>query len=806
LLTATLPRPFSRPDDPLPPATVVAGRLAVQLWLTSMLCWWVVGIEFSRLWWLVNEQQLDWIRFCYAWEVPVVGWTGAVLIPWLRLRRIIRRLPEDDPRTGRRLARYPLLVFWLVLGTSTLGYALGALQVDHFASLPTLEVAKIMLQGPALGGLFAVAAYLMAERAIQDLVLPGQLQAGSPDEGVVESLYGKVFSIAVALTMGVAVPIVLHGLTQTQLHREELRAYALADAVQAASSDAGLQAALAPLGPNTYGFIVRRSNNFIVAGPGAGTVLYGQGRSDFAAIQQRDRGWFASRDGEHKVVAFLHRPGVLPDGDGAVFVAVSPLTDYATELAEEGRTSAAVALAALVIGLLLAAGLARSIVLPIDRLRGAAAQMARGEVNVARVGFYRGDEVAALAHAFDRMADRVRTDEDNLRNAYEALQRAQSQALQHERLSAIGRVASGVAHELNNPLSAVLHLAEDLQADGARPGHEREALETISDQARRCRTIVRDLLSFARGQERRPERAEAALVLARARAAAEAMLREHRTRLEASLAPDMPSILTDASGLEQVLANLILNAIHAAGPDGRVRVEGTAADGGWQFVVEDSGPGISGEVLPRIFEPFFTTKGEGQGTGLGLAVSLGIVQRQGGTLRVEPGGNGKGARFVARIPPAPMPAADPRRLVPSPEPPPREPDGEARPRVLVVDDERSIRLALGRYLRRNGWEVDEAEDGAAALGMLGSTPADGYDLVITDLRMPVLSGFEVHDWLAAHRPDLFSRLVIATGDVASQPVREFLNRTPRPVLEKPFELSSLAELVGRVRGVTSGTA
>jgi signal transduction histidine kinase len=770
----------------------------LYLWLTSMLCWWVAGIQFSSLWWLVNEKQLSWILFCYAWEVPAVGWTGAVLIPWLRLRRLIRRLPEGDPDTGRQLALFPLFTFWMVLGTSTFGYAIGALQVDHFAALPTLEVIKIMIQGPALGGLFAVAAYLMAERAIQNLAVPPRLQAGDPDDRVVESLYGKVFSIAVALTVGVAVPIVLHGLSQTQLHREELRAIALAEAVREAQSDSALETALARLGPNTYGFVVRRSNNFIVGGRGEGTVLYGEGRGDFAAIQRGDEGWFASRDGEHKVVAFLHRPGMLPDGDGAVFVAVSPLSDYAAELTAEGRTSAAVALAALVIGLVLAAGLARSIVLPIDRLRSAAAQMARGDLQVARVGFARGDEVAALAHAFDRMAVRVRTDAANLHTAYEQLQRAQSQALQHERLSAIGRVASGVAHELNNPLSAVLHLAEDLRADEARPDHEREALETIADQARRCRTIVRDLLSFARGQERRPERAQAPGVLARARTDAEPMLRERRTRLEVRLAPDMPEILTDASGLEQVLANLIVNAVHAAGPDGHVLVEGTGAGDGWQFVVEDSGPGIPAEVLPRIFEPFFTTKPEGQGTGLGLAVSLGIVQRQGGTLKVEAGGNGKGARFVVRIPPASVAATE---RVTSPLGPARPESGaDGRPRVLVVDDERSIRLALGRYMRRNGWEVDEAEDGAAALGMLDATPADGYDLVITDLRMPVLSGFAVHDWLAHHRPDLFSRLVIATGDVASQPVREFLNRTPRPVLEKPFELSALAELVGKVRG------
>ncbi|MGH7581511.1 MAG: ATP-binding protein [Gemmatimonadales bacterium] len=788
----------------MPPAAAVAGRLALQLWIASILCWWVLGIQFSRLWWLVNQKQLSWILFCYAWEVPAVGWTGAVLIPWLRLRRIIRGLPDGDADTARQLARFPLFVFWMVLGTSTFGYALGAVQVSYFAALPALEVAKITIQGPALGGLFAVAAYLMAERAIQDLAVPPRVLASQREGRVVESIYGKVLSIAVALTLGVAVPIVLHALSQTQRHREEIRAHALADAIRESSSGAGLEAALAPLGPHTYGFVVRRSNNFIIEGRGAGTVLYGEGRSDFGAIQQRDQGWFASRDGEHKVVAFLHRPGVLPDGDGAVFVAVSPLPDYAAEMTTEGRTSAAVALAALVIGLVLAAGLARSIVLPIDRLRAAAAQMARGDLQVARVGFSRGDEVAALAHAFDRMAVRVRADEADLRSAYEQLQRAQAQSLQHERLSAIGRVASGVAHELNNPLSAVLHLAEDLRAEAARPAHEREALDTIADQARRCRTIVRDLLSFARRQGRRPEPAQAHAVLARSRSAAEALLRERRTHLEMRVAPDMPEILTDASGLEQVLANLIINAIHAAGEGGRVRVEGARDGEGWRFTVEDSGPGIPPEVLPRIFEPFFTTKPEGQGTGLGLAVSLGIVQRQGGTLRVESGGEGRGARFVVQIPPASAAAAE--QVAPAPRAPASDAGNDGRPRVLVVDDERSIRLALGRYMRRNGWEVDEAEDGEAALGMLHAAPREGYDLVITDLRMPVLSGFEVHDWLAEHRSDLFARLVIATGDIASQPVREFLSRTPRPVLEKPFELSALGELLEEAKRRRQETA
>jgi DNA-binding response OmpR family regulator len=128
------------------------------------------------------------------------------------------------------------------------------------------------------------------------------------------------------------------------------------------------------------------------------------------------------------------------------------------------------------------------------------------------------------------------------------------------------------------------------------------------------------------------------------------------------------------------------------------------------------------------------------------------------------------------------------------------PDPRAlHPRALLIEDERSIRQALGRFMRRCGWEVEEAQDGAAGVALLEAAPPDGYDLVVTDLRMPRMSGFEVYAWLELHRPDLFVRLVIATADVASQRGREFLAGITRPVLEKPFELSALRALMDRVR-------
>ena len=116
----------------------------------------------------------------------------------------------------------------------------------------------------------------------------------------------------------------------------------------------------------------------------------------------------------------------------------------------------------------------------------------------------------------------------------------------------------------------------------------------------------------------------------------------------------------------------------------------------------------------------------------------------------------------------------------------------------MVDDEPTIRSALARYLRRRGWEADEAEDGRAALRKLGRIGANGYQVVVSDLRMPHCSGVELHDWLARHRPDLFARLIITTGDLASPTWRSFVARTPRPLIEKPFELAVLAQLIEAV--------
>ena len=127
-------------------------------------------------------------------------------------------------------------------------------------------------------------------------------------------------------------------------------------------------------------------------------------------------------------------------------------------------------------------------------------------------------------------------------------------------------------------------------------------------------------------------------------------------------------------------------------------------------------------------------------------------------------------------------------------------DRASVPRALVVDDEPTIRSAVARYLRKRGWDADEAEDGKAALLKLEAVSLGGYQVVISDILMPRYSGDELHDWLASHRPDLFVRLILITGDPASPLLGDFIARTPRPVIAKPFDLTELAEMVEAVMG------
>ena len=388
--------------------------------------------------------------------------------------------------------------------------------------------------------------------------------------------------------------------------------------------------------------------------------------------------------------------------------------------------------------------------------------------------------------------------------------RAAEQALrQSEKLAALGQLVSGVAHELNNPLAAILHFAEDLLED-ERTAADLEALGVIRDQARRSRAIVRDLLSFVRFRDASRERVSISDALAASVKALRPMVEELGARLVADLPAGDVVGNTDRAGVQQILTNLVVNAAQASGAGGDVRLTAVVADHELCLVVEDTGPGVPAKLMDRIFEPFFTTKPIGQGTGLGLSVTLGIVQQLGGRINVENRGpaEGRGARFTVHIPITPV-VADPgqpaRRAPVSVAAPAAAPQPQGiAPRVLIIDDEPSIRAALRRFFVRRGWEVDEAEDGAEGLSTMLSGRAE-FTVIISDLKMPGCSGMELHDHVAAVAPELLERVIFSTGDVASRDASEFVQRTRCRVMQKPFELRTLESVVNRMREMAAAS-
>jgi len=376
----------------------------------------------------------------------------------------------------------------------------------------------------------------------------------------------------------------------------------------------------------------------------------------------------------------------------------------------------------------------------------------------------------------------------------------QARLSQSLRMEALGRLVSGVAHELNNPLAAILTFSEQLLAE--RPAADASGpLGTIREQARRARMIVRDLLTFVRRREERRAPADMALIVERTVRALENDFTRQGVRLTVQLAPRLPTIVCDGTALEQVLTNLLDNAARAT-PGGAVTLTVAPEGQGIRMQVEDDGPGIPNEHFARLFEPFFTTRGIGEGTGLGLSVSLGIIEQHGGVLRAENRVPESGARFIVWLPLG-MATAEVTRVPQSSRGAPLGAPGA----VLLIDDEAPVRASLRRYFERQGWTVDEAADGREGIEKLDTqAPDHEYDIIICDLKMPGVTGLDVHQWIRARHGELLGRLVFASGDTATPETAEFLASNDCAVLEKPFELAELAATVSRVRAAAADPA
>lgn len=365
--------------------------------------------------------------------------------------------------------------------------------------------------------------------------------------------------------------------------------------------------------------------------------------------------------------------------------------------------------------------------------------------------------------------------------------RLQEQLIQSEKMSAIGQLIAGVAHDLNNPLASVVGFSDFLAEAGEIPASLAEPLQVIRQEAERAATIVKNLLSFARSQEgeraRQPIKPllESTLVLLRNQ------LMAHKVEATLEVEPGLPDVEANANQIKQVFVNLINNACQAIAsdaPSGRIWITAKPVDDWVTVSVTDSGPGIPDEVAARAFEPFFTTKPEGEGTGLGLSISQGIVKEHGGRITLE-SRPGSGATFIVQLPvgaPATHVEATPAALP------------ESRPlHILVVDDEPHILHYMRATLESWGHTVEVASDGAYALERALAGP---FDLIICDLRMPHLSGRDMYMKLVRQDPRVAERIIFATGDTVRGDTLQFLDGLGRPYLHKPFTLAELRAALG----------
>jgi two-component system NtrC family sensor kinase len=391
--------------------------------------------------------------------------------------------------------------------------------------------------------------------------------------------------------------------------------------------------------------------------------------------------------------------------------------------------------------------------------------------------------VLPLAQAGDGAAVLIFDDQTEKR-------RLQDQLIQSEKMSAIGQLIAGVAHDLNNPLASVVGFADYLaeQSDKAPPEMV-EPLRAIRQEAERAANIVKNLLTFARKQEHERRVLPVKQILTSTLLLLKNQLMAGRIEASLEVEDALPDVAADPIQMQQVFINLVSNAaqaIEGSGVGGRIEIHAVPWLDGVAVVVEDDGPGVPPDMHEKVFEPFFTTKPPGEGTGLGLSICQGIVKEHGGRLSLTAGSQ-RGAAFRVELPGAKPVEVD------SPSP-----AAETGPLdILVIDDEPHIQHYMWATLESWGHRVVLASNGDDGLAQIKQGP---FDVVITDLRMPQLGGREMYQLLVQEYPEVAQRVVFITGDTVRGDTLAFLESAGRPYLRKPF---SLAELRGVLAAAVS---
>jgi PAS domain S-box-containing protein len=372
------------------------------------------------------------------------------------------------------------------------------------------------------------------------------------------------------------------------------------------------------------------------------------------------------------------------------------------------------------------------------------------------------------------------------REAAERQRALEQQLFQAEKLNSLGKTVSGVAHELNNPLTGIMGYCQLLLRDESiqENSRHREDISTIFREAERCQKLVRGLTTFAR--KHKPEKTHLGIngLLQDTLKLQESHLKVAGISVALDLAGELPKTMADFHQLQQVFINLLLNARDAMASQKReknIRIRTSVKEQAVHIELEDSGPGIPQGSVDTIFEPFYTTKEVGKGTGLGLSISFGIIAGHGGKIWAE-NASGGGARFCIELP-----VLGPEAAGPALQPANQSAAVKGR-RVLIVDDELCVVDVAVRILRLIGLAPDTARDVETAKRKL---EAGDYDTVLCDYRLPEMTGLELFGWASARKPELKKRWIFITGSSGG----EELSESGCPVLHKPFSIEALQEAI-----------
>ncbi|MCL4510697.1 MAG: ATP-binding protein [Bacteroidetes bacterium] len=376
-----------------------------------------------------------------------------------------------------------------------------------------------------------------------------------------------------------------------------------------------------------------------------------------------------------------------------------------------------------------------------------------------------------------------------LREDLERIEALQDELVQSEKLSAVGQLVSGVAHELNNPLGVILGFSE-LAKQNTNDQRLANYLQKIEESAVRASSIVKNLLIFARKETPKRTKINLNEVVGNVLDLIAHPLNVGKITVVREFQPDIGDTFANFQQLEQVFLNLFTNAMQAMEETGGgiITVKTYQDADRLKAIVSDNGPGIKAEIIGKIFDPFFTTKPVGKGTGLGLSVSYSILKSYGGDIKVE-SQEGKGATFIIELPAISDDAIE-------------QEETELQlsrlngVRVLFVEDEEEMRMMVKDALEKYGCKVSTAENGLEALDLVDSTQ---YDVILSDLRMPKMDGEEFYRKSTSKNPIYLKRFIFSSGDTARESTQDFLKETGCDVIMKPFTIHQLAAKILKVK-------